>query len=79
MNAGLASTVTPVVFGSLDQQTTTDLCDAKNYEGAKQNITHTLEEISAITNDKFSPELLPLIEMLREYLIVLDTAIKNEK
>ena len=56
-----------------------DLCDAKNYDAAKININETLTLINKITNDKFSEELLPLIKMLKGYLVVLDTAIKNKK
>ena len=56
-----------------------DLCDDKNYEAAKTNINETLTAINKITDEKFSTDLLPLVKMLKDYLVVLDTAIKNEK
>ena len=56
-----------------------DLCDAKDYEGAKKNIHATLKSLNKINNNQFSAELLPLINQLKDYLSTLDVAIKNKK
>jgi len=56
-----------------------DLCDNGNYEGAKKTIRETLKSLKDINADKYSNELIPIIEQLKEYLVSLDLAIKNLK
>ena len=52
-----------------------DLCDAKNYTGAKQLINQTLKSLKDISEDKYAPELIPIIEELKQTLVYLDRAI----
>lgn len=52
-----------------------DNCDAKNYGEAKQIVNQTLKSLKKITGDKYSEELIPIVEMLKEYLVSLDRAI----
>ena len=52
-----------------------DLCDAKDYKGAKKNLEQTLKSIRKINQAQFSPELIPLINLLQEYMESLDRMI----
>lgn len=52
-----------------------DNCDANNYAGAKQIVNQTLKSLKKITNDKYSDDLIPIVELLKEYLVSLDRAI----
>lgn len=56
-----------------------DLCGGQNFAEAKKEINATIKSLKKINGDKFSPELVPLIEQLKEYLVALDRAIANLK
>lgn len=55
-----------------------DNCDAKNYGEAKQIVNQTLKSLKKITGDKYSEELIPIVELLKEYLVSLDRAIAKK-
>ncbi|NOQ71481.1 MAG: VWA domain-containing protein [Crocinitomix sp.] len=55
-----------------------DLCDAKNFEGAKKNVQTTLKALRKVSGDKYSAELKPFIDELELYLEALNRAIKNK-
>jgi len=52
-----------------------DLCDAKDYKGAKKNVEKTLKSIHKITDDKYTPDLIPLINLLKDYMESLDVMV----
>jgi len=54
-----------------------DLCDAKNYNGAKMQINETLKSLKEINSDTFTPELIPIIEELKLTLVYLDRIIQK--
>lgn len=54
-----------------------DLCDAKNYAGAKELVHQTLKSIGEITEENYSPELIPIIEDLKLTLTYLDRVIRK--
>lgn len=54
-----------------------DLCDAKNYVGAKALINETLKSLKVINSEKYNPDLIPLIEELKQTLIYLDRIIQK--
>jgi Ca-activated chloride channel family protein len=56
-----------------------DLCDAKNYTAAKANISQTLEAINKTTSSQYSPELLPLVNKLKDYLETIEIILEKEK
>ena len=49
-----------------------DLCDNKNYEAARKNITETLNAINKTTDNQYSAELLPLVNKLKDYLETIE-------
>lgn len=55
-----------------------DLCDAKNYEAARDNIKDTMKSIDRIGADKLSADLKPFIDELNLYLEALNRAIINK-
>lgn len=52
-----------------------DYCANKNYSQAKSNINLTLKQLSKINTNVYSSELIPLINLLKGYLVALDAAI----
>jgi len=52
-----------------------DLCDVKDYKGAKKNVAKTLKALDKINQERFKPELIPLIHELKDYMKALDTVI----
>ena len=56
-----------------------DLCDAKNYTAARENIKATIRSIDKIGADKLSADLKPFIDELQAYLEALNRAIANKK
>jgi len=52
-----------------------DLCDTKDYKGAKKNVAKTLKALDKINQEKFKPELRPLINELKDYMEALDKMI----
>ena len=54
-----------------------DLCDGLKYDAAKKTINQTIKSLKEINKDKYSAELIPVIEELRGYLKALDRAIIN--
>jgi Ca-activated chloride channel family protein len=54
-----------------------DLCDAQNYEAAKDNVKTTLKVIKKVSDDKYSADLRPFVDELELYLEALNRAIKN--
>jgi Ca-activated chloride channel family protein len=49
-----------------------DLCDAKDYKGAKRNIEKTLKSLKKINDENYKTELIPLINQLKDYMESLD-------
>ncbi|MGV6861561.1 MAG: VWA domain-containing protein [Putridiphycobacter sp.] len=49
-----------------------DYCENKNYEAAEKNIIETLKQLDKLNSTKYDPDLLPIIELLKEYLMVLE-------
>jgi hypothetical protein len=60
-------------------KTIADQCDNKNYEKALKNVRETLESIKEINHDQLSPELIPIVEQLKIYIVGLEHSILNEK
>lgn len=60
-------------------KTIADQCDNKNYTEARKKVKETLDSLKKLNKDKFSPELLPIIETLNTYLQGLEQAIINNK
>jgi Ca-activated chloride channel family protein len=57
-----------------------DLCDAKDYKGAKRNVEKTLKSLKKINDENYKAELMPLINQLKDYMESLDLMlIKIEK
>lgn len=56
-----------------------DLCDAKNYTAARENIKATIRSIDKIGADKLSTDLKPFIDELQAYLEALNRTIANKK
>lgn len=56
-----------------------DFCENQNYQNAKDEINATIKSLKKINGEKFDPELIPLIEEIKEYLVSLDRAMKNRK
>ena len=54
-----------------------DLCDGLKYNDAKKTINQTLKSLKDVNSDKYTAELVPIIEELRGYLKALDRAIIN--
>lgn len=54
-----------------------DLCDAKNYSGAKNQINETLKSLKEINGEKYSADLIPIIEELKQTVIYLDRVIQK--
>jgi Ca-activated chloride channel family protein len=54
-----------------------DFCDAKNYTGAKALVNETLKSLKEINEEKYSIDLIPLIEELKLTLTFLDRVIQK--
>ncbi|MCH2232667.1 MAG: VWA domain-containing protein [Crocinitomicaceae bacterium] len=54
-----------------------DYCDNQEYEAAQESIKETLKSLRKTNDDKFSPELTPLIEELEDYLVYIGRAMKK--
>ena len=54
-----------------------DLCDGLKYTDAKKTINQTLRSLKDVNSDKYTAELVPIIEELSRYLKALDRAIIN--
>jgi len=54
-----------------------DLCDAKNYSGAKMQINETLKSLNQINGEKFCADLIPIIKELKQTLVYLDRVIQK--
>lgn len=54
-----------------------DLCDEKNYAQARENLSDTYKSIKKLNNDKFSPELQPLVTELETFIKALDHILKK--
>lgn len=54
-----------------------DQCDSKDYIAARKTINETLKSIKKINREKFSAELIPIIEQLNTYLSGIEQAYKN--
>lgn len=52
-----------------------DLCDAENYKAAKKNVEKTLKSIGKINDENYKAELIPLINLLKDYMETLDQMI----
>lgn len=52
-----------------------DFCDSKDYTGAKGLINETLKSLKVINGERYSEDLIPLIEELKQTLIYLDRVI----
>jgi Ca-activated chloride channel family protein len=55
-----------------------DYCDSKNYTAAKALINETLKSLKVINGEKYSEDLIPLIEELKQTLIYLDRVIMKQ-
>ena len=56
-----------------------DLCDAKDYISAKKNVEKTLKSINKITNNNYRADLVPLINLLKDYMESLDVVLLKQK
>ena len=54
-----------------------DLCDDKNYEQARKNLTETYKYIKRMNNDKLSAELTPIVNDIELYLEALNHVLKK--
>jgi Ca-activated chloride channel family protein len=74
----LAETYSVAVINQM-LKTIADQCDNKNFVEARKSVKETLRSVKKLNKDKFSPELLPIIETLNTYLAGLEQAIVNQK
>lgn len=55
-----------------------DLCANQKLEEVEDHVKETLKALKRTNNDKFSPDMLPYIKQLENYLTAIKTAIKKK-
>ncbi|MEX1001401.1 MAG: VWA domain-containing protein [Crocinitomicaceae bacterium] len=55
-----------------------DLCDSENYKAARDQLNETIKSLKKITNEKYTDEMIPVLEMIKDYMRGLDQALKNQ-
>lgn len=55
-----------------------DYCFAQNYIAAKELVNQTLKSLKEINDTKYDPELIPIIEELKQTLVYLDRVIAKK-